>query len=329
MKLIKIRATVKLLIEGLYDLNSYRRCAAFLGDAKAHRIGHLESDIIRRYHVIEKGLCMPDFRPRFGGDVVRQLMDCLLLWKEEGYELESCEQVSAAVVALEQYRNLHERLGINVDDIISRDFLLDFSSVHSCVDSGVRSLPKQTSQNALAFSEFFLSRFSVRHFDCARLLSAETVLDAIKTARKTPSVCNRQAWRVHAYNGELKDSLLEIQNGNRGFGHQIPMLLVITVDMALFTGVVERYQPWIDGGMFAMSLMLALHSLGVSSVALNWAVCHSSDTLLHCQGAIPDKERVVMLLGCGYAHSDAKVPVSFRSSAESFFHDHTKPSPTK
>ena len=49
------------------------------------------------------------------------------------------------------------------------------------------------------------------------------------------------------------------------------MLLIIAMDLKAFVPAHERYQHWIDGGMFSMSIIYALHSLGLSSCCLNWS----------------------------------------------------------
>src|SRR3546814_8739546 len=70
---------------------------------------------------------------------------------------------------------------------------------------------------------------------------------------------------------EIIDRALSLQNGNRGFGHEIPCLLILCTDLSAFDTAGERYQHWIDGGMFSMSLVWALHALGYSSCCLNWS----------------------------------------------------------
>ena len=45
--------------------------------------------------------------------------------------------------------------------------------------------------------------------------------------------------------------ILEVQGGNRGFGHLANRLIIITSEVGVFTGVAERNQVYIDGGMYA------------------------------------------------------------------------------
>jgi len=96
-----------------------------------------------------------------------------------------------------------------------------------------------------------------------RPVKQEIVKRAVSLALKTPSVCNRQAWFVyHIDDQSIIGRCLELQNGNSGFGHKIQSLLIIASDLKAFDTGGERYQHWIDGGMFSMSLVYALHPWG-------------------------------------------------------------------
>jgi nitroreductase len=138
---------------------------------------------------------------------------------------------------------------------------------------------------------------------------------AVDLAMRSPSVCNRQTARIHVFTGEDAQRALSFQSGNRGFGHRIPMVIIVTSDLRYFTGTAERYQGWIDGGMFSMLLLLALHAQGLGAVSLNWSVNNERDRELRNAVAIPEYERVIMLIGCGFPSPDGLVPVSSRRLA--------------
>jgi hypothetical protein len=65
---------------------------------------------------------------------------------------------------------------------------------------------------------FFASRRSLRNYDPTKVVDQGNVDLAIEMASNTPSVCNRQAGRIHVYRGsEHVRTLLRHQNGNSGF----------------------------------------------------------------------------------------------------------------
>ena len=166
----------------------------------------------------------------------------------------------------------------------------------------------------LPFDEFVRERYSIRNFT-DEPVSLELIEEAVRISLKTPSVCNRQSWRIHCYQGKEKcGPLLELQNGNRGFEHIIGTILIVTTDLNYFVGINERNQPFIDGGMFGMSLIYALHHLGLGSCCLN--LCHSSDTdrELRKRAKIPESESFIFMLAVGCIPESLHVAESSRKS---------------
>lgn len=159
---------------------------------------------------------------------------------------------------------------------------------------------------------FFLSRHSVRDFGPAPVPRA-LIERAVRLAMKTPSVCNRQAWHVYQLDRrESIDRALALQNGNRGFGHDVPCLLLITADLRAFDTHGERFQHWVDGGMFAMSMVLALHALGLGACCLNWSRGAGDDRRLRRRVAIDPAHTLIMMMAVGYPSEHLKVCYSAR-----------------
>ena len=135
-----------------------------------------------------------------------------------------------------------------------------------------------------AAQRFLTSRRSVRQFD-GRPVAEEVLQKAVRIAQQAPSVCNRQSARVFASNKREKmDEMLQFQNGNRGFGDRLGAVIVIASDMRAFTSLGERNQCWVDGGIFAMSMALALHSLQVEHACSTGA--WNQDEIAPCAAAL-------------------------------------------
>jgi hypothetical protein len=75
---------------------------------------------------------------------------------------------------------------------------------------------------------------------------------------------------------------------------------VLSVDLRAFVFEHERNQVWVDGGMFAMSLVHGFHAQGIGSCCLNWSVGRRSDRKLREAVDLPSHESVVMLLAVGH-----------------------------
>ncbi|NKB56014.1 MAG: hypothetical protein GKS00_06735 [Alphaproteobacteria bacterium] len=163
---------------------------------------------------------------------------------------------------------------------------------------------------------FFDTRHSVRQFtDLA--VDRQLIEESLKRAQRTPSVCNRQCARVHVLtDSKAKAKALSFQNGNRGFGSQASVIFIVTADLSVFTDAGERFQGWIDGGMYAMSLVYALHSLGLGSCTLNWSVAPGIDRRMRSALNIPENELVIMMIAAGHIPDSFKVASSPRLPVE-------------
>ncbi len=160
--------------------------------------------------------------------------------------------------------------------------------------------------------KFFLSRYSVRTFR-DEVVPVDLVNRALLMALKAPSVCNRQAWHVYRVND--KDTIkkaLSLQNGNAGFGNEIPLLLIIAGDLKAFDTSSERYQVWIDGGIFVMSTLLAFHSLGVGACCLNWSKGPIDDLRIRRMFPIARSHTIITMMAVGFPEKELKLCYSAR-----------------
>jgi nitroreductase len=178
----------------------------------------------------------------------------------------------------------------------------------------------------LDLQSFFRSRHSIRQFGEGSV-PRQVIESAVSMAMYSPSVCNRQSWRVHVYTEpQAKASVLSLQNGNRGFGDQAAHVLIVASEIESFASVGERNQCWIDGGMFSMSLIYALHSLGLGTCCLNWSVEKEKDSALRTVAGIPDSQAVIMMIAVGPLPEVLSVARSARRPLNHIvvFHEHTK-----
>ena len=90
----------------------------------------------------------------------------------------------------------------------------------------------------------------------------------------------------------------------------------MTTDTYRFFSVGERNQCWIDGGLFSMSLVYGLHSLGLGSCCLNWSVEKEADQKLRRITGIPQSEVVIMMIGVGHLPEKLVVARSMRKPLE-------------
>jgi nitroreductase len=162
---------------------------------------------------------------------------------------------------------------------------------------------------AIDFKSFVKSRFSVRDFSTEEL-EISKIQEAIDIAKHAPSVCNRQSWKAHVFkNKEEILALLKLQGGNNGFSESINKLIIITTDARAFTKM-ESNQIFIDGGLFSMNVVLALHSLNIGACCLNTCFPYTVEKQVKRIGSICPNERLIMMMGVGNLKAEYKVAIS-------------------
>lgn len=290
----------------IYD---YRRYARWSADRLMKSQTNLAALITMDYHRIEKALALRDPRPGFGGWFIPRLLENLCRYRGE-YGSDRTARV--AIDALDAYQRFNSDHGVSFESIVKLVVFPDSGrgpSMDSCAKGGTKSVSSQELRRDSIFelSRFFSSRHSVRDFS-EEGVDLATIEKAVSMATFTPSVCNRQNWKVFVFtSAEDKRRVLAFQNGNRGFGEQANKVLVVTTDLQG-----ERNQCWIDGGMFAMSLLYALHSMGVGTCCLNWSVKMETDQGMRAAAGIPDSHAVIMLIAVGHYPAHLRVAQSPR-----------------
>lgn len=291
-----------------YDMRRYARSSSTI--VKDYPRENYRALITMDYHRLEKGMALPEVRPRFGAAVLKRLQRDLPAYIDRfGHD----DVTDIAFNALGEYVEFHKGLNEPFPEIEA------FVARHrrpECAPGvgGTRPLTLDEVRAATDFDvdRFFMARHSVRQYT-DEPVDPGLVQRAVRLAMQTPSVCNRQSWRVHTFfERERIDKMLSFQDGNRGFGHTAPALLIITADMRAFTKAGERNQCWVDGGMFAGALVLALHGLRLGSCCLNWSVEKDRDRAMRHAADIPEREAVMMMLAIGHVPDALRVAQSPR-----------------
>lgn len=304
----------RLIREYLYDYHRMVRHSSAVQWGNSRE--KLQSLIIIRYHGIEKGLSLPQPRPGFGRDKIAQLVEMLRTYIDS-YGAD--HSTATALNALKAYLDFNAKAGVQdetlratVDELAQR--AAEFPTPEGDLTAGCRELTEACVRKAgqAPFEKFMESRCTVRQFSDDPV-DPEVLRAAVKIAQKTPSVCNRQPWRAWVVDDEAKiKKVLEIGGGARGFEDQMKLILVVTSDLACFQSPGERNQCWIDGGMFGMALIQALHAQGLASCCMNWSKTRDVDRRLRRLVAIPEAESIIFLLGVGHPREAFLVAASAR-----------------
>jgi nitroreductase len=162
------------------------------------------------------------------------------------------------------------------------------------------------------YQDFVNSRHSIRHFS-DRPVELEKVKDAIRLAQLTPSACNRQGWRTRIISDKsVLENVLKNQNGNRGFGQEIDKLLLVTADLRFFNSDREVFQAYIDGGMYAMSLINSLHYECIGTIPLSGSLTPVQEANVRNILKLDDAEVIILFIGVGNYPEKCQSPKSIR-----------------
>ncbi len=321
---LKLKALIPRFIMYRYYLYSAKK--AVLPDLKRRvydkvyddsEVERLKRDLTLQYHIVEKGLTMPEPRPGFGRLVVLKLCDLVMKYDRMQLPTDALE-FSQSVSVIKEYFNFHQSIAYVLDDEVSgklAPIVSGFENVEGLSQISTTNAAYFKNINA-PFDVFSHSRYSVRNYSQEEV-PFELLLECVELAQKSPSFCNRQPTRVHIVKSpEKKEAILNIQNGNRGFGHLAETLIVLTSIISTTKDIHERNENHLNGGMFAMSLLFAFHFKKIAACALNWAVSEDKELKMRKILKLERNEIPLVVISCGFAPDAFKVAASPRKKAE-------------
>ncbi|HAV1767277.1 TPA: hypothetical protein JG926_004144 [Enterobacter hormaechei subsp. steigerwaltii] len=316
----KIISLLSLELNCLHDYYKFKKYYTKGSHASKDK-QQLESWILQDKHRIEKAFSLPQPKMGFGKDVIPRLINNLF---EYSAKFGNDQVYYIGLGSLLSYKKFHEEVNFSLPDFFVKNIEKinqnDFFDPQ-CNLAGYYKVNEIQKVEHLSLDSYMKTRRSCRHFDVAK--SSEIEVELLKKITElsitAPSVCNRQHWRIHFFNGELKNKVLDFQNGNAGFKENTPYIAVITSDLRAFYSSDERNQPYTDGGIFAMNVMYAMQNYGLASCPLNW--CNSSivEREFRKLKLIPDFEVVVLVIAFGYPNDNAVYAKSPRLSLETFY----------
>jgi nitroreductase len=303
-----------LVMNGAHDVYRMGRYSSAL-KSRGNR-EHQKAKLTYYYHKIEKAMALPMPKPGFGKDWIAA--EFIPLLKKYYSSFGNDDVVGSCYINLSSYIIFNKKLKaplISVYKLIEETLrAIEIPSPNNV--GGTKEVLAEEIKTAASinFSSFVNSRYSIRNFTSVAV-ECDIIEKAIQMAQRTPSVCNRQPWHVYAFND--KQQILEAlkhQNGNAGFSQNIQVLLVVAGDLSSMMSSSERNEIWVDGGMFSMSIVYSLHSLGVGTCCLN--LCHNvtEETRLRRQINMDPFHSPVMMIAVGHIPQKLAVAHSQRKS---------------
>lgn len=308
---------IKLILDYWVDFRLYKRYSTLFS---VNCFENKEAILILNYHGIEKGLLHGKVKPRFAKDRI-QAMHKLLKDEIIIRNISNSQIFIGYKVAIEYYE-YHKKNDIDISDYFTNKQYLNYlkltenMSAHEFL-SGVKKINYDnfyTDHNN--FFDFSNSRKSIRDFTGEKI-SIDRIKNVIKLANNSPSVCNRQASKVYLLSDKKRiDECLKIQGGFNGFGEKVNQLLILTVDRKYFYITGERYQFYIDGGIYLLNLLYALHHYKIAACPANWGKDFISDNRVRKFVDIPESEQIICMIPIGIAREEIAVTLSYRRTVD-------------
>ena len=259
----------------------------------------------RDIHRLEKGLLFRNKKPFFAEGFVELTID----------RLKSCLQSEVldkgtknwSVAVLNEYFGV-VRKNKNIEIAFQKFSKLGLENSNpNCVP--YKSLNRVKSK--ISYESFFdltKKRRSVRYF-LDKKVDINLIEKAVKAMLQSPSACNRQSFNLYYYTEiEQVKKITALPGGVSGY--EVPSVMVITVKYDGYFEERDLFAPIIDVSISLMSFLLALETLGLSSVVINWSQNQKNNREVRHLVPIDEDEVVVMLVGVGYPDPEGLIPYS-------------------
>lgn len=300
---------IDLIINFLKDYILYKRYSIIF---KNKDLENKEADIILNYHSLEKGMLFKNMKKGFAAYRIRNLHKLL----KDREIMNNCNrsQIRVGYQLMCQYYELHQNAGFEIENLFSVEQYNFYKSIlNSNYDNHFNGIIEWTKEsffksNRGPFEVFAFTRKSTRNFT-GELISKEILNKVITLANTAPSVCNRQANSVYLIQDKTKiDKALKVQGGFEGYTEGVSQLLILTNNRKYYYTVGERNQFYIDGGVYLMNLLYALHYYKVGNCPANWGKTYAEEKALAKIISLPESEKIICFIPIG------KLPDKFRST---------------
>lgn len=279
----------------------------------------METDLAIRAHALEKGMSIGSVRIGFGKQKVKNLLSDLQHYLDIDGRVDFANDVCGII---KQYIAFNQHIGANMDDMTN---LLDafcgknHIEVNAKCEAGIYVKHLKNVQTACKspFDIFSQTRFSVRDFGKNKI-EFDKVFAALKMCERTPSACNRQSYKIYVYKDEsLKNKIFELQGGCKGFYEDMQVAILICGDQRGYN-INELHQVYVDGGIYAMNLLYALHYECLAAIPLTMGQKQGKLREIKKVMNIPEYEMPCVLIGVGSYKEEYKVAVSKRKDFKDY-----------
>lgn len=282
------------------------------------KVKHLKEEnnyflLIRNTHRLEKGLLMKPRRATFGKSFIEETVINFEKICKADVKYSENHQLKWSHDVLKKYFDVIE-LDEHTSSLKKR-----FSGVIERFSNKIEGPSKipynrvREDFSEISYDEFYKltkQRRSVRWF-LDKKVPREIIDKAILAGSQSPSACNRQPFEYKIIDDpKLLKEVVDLPMGTKGYGHSIPVMIVVVGNLDAYFSERDRHLIYIDASLANMSFMLALETLGLSSCSINWPDIESRERKMEKFLNLEPHQRPIMCIGIGYPDLDGMVAFS-------------------
>jgi len=278
-----------------------------------------ESEITLRYHSLEKGFLYKPIKYRFAREKVTQLH--ILFKDDEVLRNTNRAHIQSAIANLINYYEIHQESNVDISSYFSKENYLFYKGI---LVNPLKSTKSHTFESYFSntdgdFNQFSNSRCSVRNFTGEKI-AVEKLKKVVNLANNAPSVCNRQPIKLYLVeNKNLIDKIFEIQGGLKGYSSELSQMIIVSCDRSYFYSVGERNQLYIDGGIYLMNLLYALHYYQIAACPAHWGMPVGADKKMRELLKLPETLQIICLVAIGVPTDNFMTTLSLRKKSDENF----------
>ncbi|HQH26954.1 MAG TPA: nitroreductase family protein [Oligoflexia bacterium] len=267
----------------------------------------------RNIHRIEKGLVMKPRRDVFALEYIGETVDFF----------EKCHKSACLERHGEELQWASDVLRVYFDNVgdheIVRKAKTRFDAVCSTAISGKVPYKRGEAAHPWTYEEFLAlaqRRKAVRWF-LPKPVPRELIDKALEAAALSPSACNRQPFIYRIFDDPvLVEKISALPHGTMGFSSNIPVACALVGDLSAYLFERDRHTIYVDASLSAMTFMLALESVGLSSCPVNWPDIEAFEKQGESVLKLKKHERIIMFLAIGWADPEGLVAYSEKKNLE-------------
>ncbi len=272
------------------------------------------SELRRNIHRLEKGICFPDKKESYASGYIDKTIvhftNALSSPIADQHEIKWASSVLAKY--FDDVSNTQNESILKAQRTFNSLNVSNIDEAHTpYTHSKLESLSTSTPEDFMALCQ---KRVSCRWFT-PETIPNESIEYCIKAASQAASACNRQPFRfIHITTPELKKKVVNLPLGTKGFGNDLPHLIVVVGDWSCFEFERDRHLIFIDASLATSQFLLALVAQGYAGVPINWPDIKQNNDTIRETLSLEAYEMPIMLIGFGKPLPDAQIPFSHKKS---------------